>query len=105
MSDIIINSTNLNKIGDVYNTPLQQKKDTSGDAFTSFFDASINMINETSDLQSEAKQLQLDFASGESDDILGVTLAQEKAMTALSFTVQVTNKLVDAYKEIMQIQL
>ncbi len=105
MSDIIINSASLNTISDVYNTPLQQKSDTSGEAFTSFFDASMNMINETSSLQTEAKQLQLDFASGESDDILAVTLAQEKAMTALNFTVQVTNKLVDAYKEIMQIQL
>ncbi len=105
MSDIIINSTGLNKIGEVFNTPLQKSKESSGEAFTSFFDASVNMINETSGLQTEAKQLQLDFASGKTDDILAVTLAQEKAMTALNFTVQVTNKLVDAYREIMQIQL
>ncbi len=105
MSDLIINSSGLNKISDVYNTPLQNKKETSGEAFTSFFDASVNMINGTSGLQTEAKQLQLDFATGKTDDILAVTLAQEKAMTALNFTVQVTNKLVDAYKEIMQIQL
>ncbi len=105
MSDIIINSTGLNKISEVFNTPLQKTNEASGEAFTSFFDASVNMINETSGLQTEAKQLQLDFASGKTDDILAVTLAQEKAMTALNFTVQVTNKLVDAYREIMQIQL
>lgn len=111
MSDLIINSANLeslnstNKIANTYQTSLKETEESNGDAFTSIFDASMNMVTETSNYQQEAKQLQLDFASGKTDDVLAVTLAQQKAMTALSFTVQVTNKLVDAYKEIMQIQL
>lgn len=117
MSDLIINSTNLealnganssnsaNAVATAYQTPLKETEHANGDIFTSIFDASMNMVTETSNYQQEAKDLQLDFASGKTDDILAVTLAQQKAMTALSFTVQVTNKLVDAYKEIMQIQL
>ncbi len=105
MTNVNIDSLNsVGKVFDVYNTPLQEKK-ASGDAFASFFDASINMIDETSSYQKEAKQLQLDFAAGKTDNILEVTLAQEKAMTALNFTTQITNKLVDAYREILQIQL
>ncbi len=106
MSSINIdNMASVGKIYDVYQTPLQKKAENNSDAFTAIFDASVNLIDETSSYQKEAKQLQLDFASGKTDDIIGVTLAQEKAMTALNFTVQVTNKVVDAYKEIMQIQL
>ncbi len=102
-----LNFGNASKVAQIYNTPLQQteKLDASGEGFTSFFDASLNMLNKTNDYQSEAKQLQLDFASGKTDDILAVTLAQEKAMTALNFTVQVTNKFMDAYNEIMRLQL
>lgn len=108
MSNMVVNSTGLDKISNIYETPLKNTKDSnvgSSEGFNSIFDASLNMINETNAYQQEAKQLQLDFASGKTDDILEVTLAQQKAMSALSFTVQVTNKLVDAYKEIMQIQL
>ncbi len=97
---------NTSNVAQIYNTPLQEtQKKSSGEGFTSFFDASVNMLNQTNDYQTEAKQLQLDFASGKTDDILAVTLAQEKAMTALNFTVQVTNKFLDAYNEIMRIQL
>ncbi len=101
----IDNANAVNKIYDVYKTPVKEDRKPSGDAFTTIFDASVNMINETSAYQKEAKQLQLDFASGKTDDILAVTLAQEKAMTALNFTVQVTNKIMESYKEIMQMQV
>lgn len=108
MSNISVNNLDsinpINKTYDVYDTALQEDK-ASGDMFSSIFDASMNMIDETNAYQQEAKQLQLDFASGKNDNILEVTLAQEKAMSALNFTVQVTNKLMEAYKEIMQIQL
>ncbi len=104
-----LNFGNTSKVAQIYNTPLQETKDSneisSGEGFTSFFDASINMLNQTNNYQADAKQLQLDFASGKTDDMLAVTLAQEKAMTALNFTVQVTNKFMDAYNEIMRIQL
>ncbi len=110
MGNLSINSLNFgntSKVAQIYDTPLQQKDsvESSGEGFTSFFDASVNMLNQTNNYQNEAKQLQLDFASGKTDDILAVTLAQEKAMTALNFTVQVTNKFMDAYNEIMRLQL
>ncbi len=101
-----LNFGNTSKVAQIYDTPLQDtKKTSSGEGFTSFFDASVNMLNQTNNYQTEAKQLQLDFASGKTDDMLAVTLAQEKAMTALNFTVQVTNKFLDAYNEIMRLQL
>ncbi len=73
--------------------------------FDMFLDASSKMYSETNNLQQDVAIKQVEFATGQSDDILGVMLAQEKATTALNFTVQVTNKVMDSYKEIMSIQL
>jgi flagellar hook-basal body complex protein FliE len=63
------------------------------------------MLNETSAYQNAAESAQIDFAAGRTDDMLGVMLAQEKAFSTLNFTIQVTNKVVEAYREIMRIQL
>ena len=74
-------------------------------SFDAFFNAYLNMVDETNTLQIEADQLQIDYAVGKTDDMLAVTLAQEKAFASLNFTVQVTNKLIDAYREIMRMQI
>ena len=77
----------------------------SGESFGSIFQSYIDMFNQTNDLQVGAEQMQLDYASGKTDDMLAVILAQEKAYTSLNFTVQVTNKIIEAYKEIIRIQV
>jgi len=74
-------------------------------SFDTFFNAYLDMVGETNTLQLEADQIQLDYAVGKTDDMLAVTLAQEKAFASLNFTVQVTNKLIDAYREIMRMQI
>ena len=76
---------------------------TSNNAFESFFDAAVRLLNETNELQIRDEQLQLDLAMGKTDDMLAVVLAQQKAFASLNFTVQVTNRLIEAYREIMRI--
>jgi len=56
-------------------------------------------------LQIEDERLQIDYAAGRTDDILAVMLAQQKAYSSLNFTVQVTNKIIEAYREIMRISV
>ena len=77
----------------------------SNDTFEKMFKSALNMINETNNYQLEAEKLQLDYVTGETDDIISLNLAQSKASTALTFTTQVTNKILTAYQEIMRIQL
>jgi len=84
---------------------VQTKAADKTNSFDTFFNAYLNMVDETNTLQLQADQVQLDFAVGKTDDMLAVTLAQEKAYASLNFTVQVTNKLIDAYKEIMRMQI
>ncbi len=96
-----LNNLNLN----IIDSPVVNKTSDNGSIFETFLNASTKMYSETNTLQQDVAQKQLDFATGKTDNILDVMLAQEKATTALTFTVQVTNKVIESYKEIMSIQL
>jgi flagellar hook-basal body complex protein FliE len=85
--------------------PVLKAESSNGEEFGSVFQSYMNLFNETNVQQLSAEQLQLDYASGKTDDMLAVMLAQEKAYTSLNFTVQVTNKLIESYREIMRMQL
>ncbi|NLK96949.1 flagellar hook-basal body complex protein FliE [Defluviitalea saccharophila] len=76
-----------------------------GKVFEDFYKAAMGMIEQTNTLQKEADQIGLDFAMGKTDNIHNVMIAQEKAGIALQFTVQVHNKVLESYREIMRIQL
>jgi flagellar hook-basal body complex protein FliE len=46
-----------------------------------------------------------DFAAGRTDNIHQVMIAAEKSDIALQFTMQIRNKILDAYNEIMRMQI
>jgi len=73
--------------------------------FKALFDAAMNNIEDANNLTKKADQMSLDFAVGKIDNVADVMIAQEKASIALQYTVQLRNKLLDAYNEIMRIQL
>jgi flagellar hook-basal body complex protein FliE len=73
--------------------------------FKALFNAAMSNIEDTNSLTKKADQMSLDFAVGKIDNIADVMIAQEKASIALQFTVQLRNKLLDAYNDIMRIQL
>lgn len=73
--------------------------------FKQFYDAAIGTVNEANTLQKEADQMSLDFALGKIDSIHEVTIAQEKASIALQYTVQLRDRIMDAYNEIMRMQV
>jgi len=77
-----------------------EKKD--GTSFTEFLK---DALNKTNDLQIESQKLQEDFAAGRTDNIHQVMIAAEKADIALQFTMQIRNKILDAYNEIMRMQI
>ena len=96
-----INSiTSLPKIAEVPGS--SKANETNGVSFGDFLQ---NAMNETNNLQLESTQLTEDFLTGKTDDIHSVMIAGEKANLALQFTMQVRNKVVDAYKEIMNMQV
>ncbi|WDU83970.1 flagellar hook-basal body complex protein FliE [Caloramator sp. Dgby_cultured_2] len=55
--------------------------------------------------QVEAENATIDLITGQAQDIHQVMLATEEARLTLELAVQIRNKLVDAYQEIMRIQI
>lgn len=70
-----------------------------------FSDYFKKALNDTNSLLLEADRLADDFAAGRTDNIHQVMLAAEKADIALQFTMQIRNKILDAYNEIMRMQI
>ena len=62
-------------------------------------------LDEMIELQNEAEQLQQALVAGRIDDINQVVLAVQKADLALSFALELRNKVIDAYQEISRMQL
>ena len=72
----------------------------------SSFDVSIrDALEQVNNLQSEADSLAQKFAVGDPVDTHEVMLTMQKASLALQLTIQVRNKVVEAYQEIMRMQI
>ena len=73
-------------------------------SFDAIFDAVLNQINETNELTNAAEEEEIKFALGESERTHDLQIAQAKASISLSYTVAVRKGVLDAYKEIMNLQ-
>lgn len=69
-----------------------------GADFTSAFKSAIN---EVSGLQTSASEAAAAFERGETTDIAAVMMAKQQASIGFETTLQVRNKLLSAYKDIM----
>lgn len=74
----------------------------AGGAKVSFSDFLNNAISEVNNLQIQSEQLNEAFAMGKNDNIHQVMIAAEKADMALQLTIQLRNKVLEAYQEIMR---
>lgn len=75
------------------------------DSFESILSTAMNMVSETNDLQNQAESEVIKFALGEAENTHDLTIAQTKALTAIQYTTAVRDKIIDAYKEIMNMQI
>lgn len=64
-----------------------------------------DLLSRLTALQAEADRLAAGLAAGEPVDIHEVMLALEKANLGFQFALQVRNKVVEAYQEVMRLQL
>jgi len=83
----------------------QQAGKAKDNGFASMLDSAMNMVNETNDLQNKAESAEMQFALGLTDNTHDLQIAQEKANVALQYTVAVRDKLIEGYKEIMNMQV
>lgn len=77
----------------------------NGEEFGSFLSVAMENLNTTNAYLSDAENEELKFMMGETESTHDLTIALNKASTALQYTVAVRDKVLDAYKELMQIQI
>jgi flagellar hook-basal body complex protein FliE len=70
--------------------------------FGQFLSEALNKVNQQ---QQESSQITQQFAAGQTSDVHQVLIASEKAALALELTVQIRNKVIEAYQEIMRTQI
>ncbi len=72
-----------------------------------FGDVLKDALNKVNTAQLQAEQITHNFVVGGSNDVElhQVILATEKATLALQLTMQIRNKVIDAYQEIMRMQV
>lgn len=73
--------------------------------FDSMLNAAIDNLNTTNSYLSDMENEEIKFAVGETENPHDLTIALEKASAALQYTVAVRDKFLDAYREIMQMQI
>ena len=92
---------------DVFNTQnaAATQQSNSAESFDNILATAMNMVKETNNYQNNAEKEEIKFALGESTNTHELLVAQEKANIALSYAVAVRDKVIDAYKEIMNMQI
>ncbi len=83
----------------------EEENRVDGTLFDSFLNAAIDNIKTTNTYFSEAEDEKIKFALGETDNPQELSVALQKASAALQYTVAVRDKLLEAYKELMQMQV
>jgi len=95
---------------DAVKKALYEAKSTVGEEedanlFGTLLNAAVSNITDTNIALSNKENEELKWAMGISENTHDLSEAVGKAETALQYTVALRDKLLDAYKEIMQIQI
>lgn len=94
----------MNVIGSIENLNSLAKSESKGqeNLFADVFREAVENVKKT-DQQFQAEQYLL--ATGQSDDLHNLTIASTKAQLSIDLMVQLRNKALEAYNEMMRINL
>lgn len=87
------------------NQAIQRNTYTPGEAHETFKAALNQAIKEVNEMQQESQHKTELLAKGEINDLHDVMITSQKASVTLQATVEVRNKVVEAYQEIMRMQV
>jgi len=102
-----MNITSIGSLGELSKYNVQSAttaKENRNAAFETLFQAAAGMINDVNRYTNEAEEAEMAFSLGLLDNTHDLQIAQQKANLALQFTIMVRNNVMDAYKEIMNLQ-
>ncbi|TGY96847.1 flagellar hook-basal body complex protein FliE [Petralouisia muris] len=98
----------LSSVGSEYikNAALKNEQLTVGDkGFESVLQSAMDMVNEANDAQNKLEEAEMQFMLGYATNTHTLTAMQEKADITLNYTTTVRDKMLEAYKEIMNMQI
>jgi len=101
----ITDLASIGKTSPLTGTPAQKDGKVEGTLFDSFLNTAIDNIRQTNNYLSDAEDEKIKFALGETENTHDLTIALQKASAALQYTVSIRDKLLEAYKELMQMQI
>ncbi|MBP3339013.1 MAG: flagellar hook-basal body complex protein FliE [Lachnospiraceae bacterium] len=87
------------------NSLVVSENENTDTAFSNILSSAMGLVNQTNYLSEKAEQAEIDFALGNADSTHDVAVAQQKAYISLQYTVAIKNAVLDAYKEIMNMQI
>ena len=79
-----------------------QAQQVTGNTFSDILNDTINQVEQTA---VEDKQGTLNLLAGQADNPSDILIQTEKADLALKLSLQIRNKVLDAYTEIMRMQI
>lgn len=85
--------------------PFENKPLTQTPGEKTFADTLKDAVGNVNDLQKQADVKMQQLATGKTDNIQDVMMATEKADIALRLMVNVRNKIIEAYQEVMKMQV
>lgn len=103
---------NIGNLTNIQNPALEQFQNQAGKAVgkgaksDDFADMLMDVLKEVNESQANAKQVGNDFQTGQRGvELHDLKIAMERASVAMNLTIQVRNKLLEAYQEISRMQV
>ncbi|MBE6844137.1 MAG: flagellar hook-basal body complex protein FliE [Ruminococcus sp.] len=100
----IVPISDMSPISSDFIKPVSAVQEEKNETVT-FGDVLKSKIQEVKDLESQSLQSAYEISTGLSNDLEGAMLDATKASTAIQLTVQLTTRAVNAYKEILSMQV
>ena len=102
--------TGINEIYNVSSNVIKERVkqlhlDEKHDKFDQVLSGAMKMLDETNGYFNKVSEEEVRFELGPALNTHDLQIAQEKANVALQYTVAVRDKVIAAYKEIMQMQI
>ena len=81
-----------------------ETREEKSQSFDVLLNSAMGLISETNDYSNKVEEEEIKFATGESDNLHDLMIAQQKASVSLQYTAAVKNGVVEAYRTIMNMQ-
>lgn len=98
----------INTIQSLYGaTPVTttETKINPSEGFQSMLNSVMSLLDDTNQAVKNANREQVAFQLGETDNTHDLMIAEQKANIALQYTVAIRDKVLEAYQQIMQMQI